>query len=540
MLVGELMKEKIMNWKDRTTNFWRNRTKVQKLTFFGSLFVVVLLILAISLFTMNSTNYVPLYNNLSVQEVGQIKEELDARGVPYELADGGKVIEVPEEQVDSLLVDLAAQGIPNSGNIDYSFFSENASWGVTENEFNVMKLDAMQTELANLIKGIDGIQDAKVMINMPEDPVFVNDTKQEASASIVINTEAGHNFEAGQINGLYHIVSKAVPNLPTENIAITNQYFESFEPEGAGGSNTPKDTYTYQQTVKKDIEKDVQKRLQQMLSAMVGPGNVIVSVTSDIDFTQENRTEELVEPVDLENMEGLPVSIETIQETYEGNGAAAGGTVGTGEGDVANYQATDRDGDGEYEMTKETINNEFNKIRKNIVESPYKVRDLGVQVAVNRVKSAEGNDVEYLSQQEQTTVEEGISSIIDSVITTSIHAEYEEEVTPEENVSIVFQEFTGTDTKPTDNPSTIPTWVYVVGGMLLLAIIILLIFYLRSRKADEEYEEIQQEVTAPVEIPDLPEREDSEATIRKKQLEKIAKEKPEEFAKLLRSWIGEE
>ena len=73
-----------------------------------------------------------------------------------------------------------------------------------------------------------------------------------------------------------------------------------------------------------------------------------------------------------------------------------------------------------------------------------------------------------------------------------------------------------------------------------LAIIILLIFYLRSRKADEEYEEIQQEVTAPVEIPDLPEREDSEATIRKKQLEKIAKEKPEEFAKLLRSWIGEE
>ena len=35
---------------------------------------------------------------------------------------------------------------------------------MTDNEFNVLKLDAMQTELANLIKGIDGIKDAKVMI----------------------------------------------------------------------------------------------------------------------------------------------------------------------------------------------------------------------------------------------------------------------------------------------------------------------------------------------------------------------------------------
>ena len=28
---------------------------------------------------------------------------------------------------------------------------------MTENEFNVLKLDAMQTELANLIKGLKGL-----------------------------------------------------------------------------------------------------------------------------------------------------------------------------------------------------------------------------------------------------------------------------------------------------------------------------------------------------------------------------------------------
>jgi flagellar M-ring protein FliF len=33
---------------------------------------------------------------------------------------------------------------------------------------------------------------------------------------------------------------------------------------------------------------------------------------------------------------------------------------------------------------------------------------------------------------------------------------------------------------------------------------------------------------------------ETEGTVRKKQLEKMAKEKPEDFAKLLRTWISEE
>ena len=33
---------------------------------------------------------------------------------------------------------------------------------------------------------------------------------------------------------------------------------------------------------------------------------------------------------------------------------------------------------------------------------------------------------------------------------------------------------------------------------------------------------------------------ETEGTVRRKQLEKMAKEKPEEFAKLLRTWIAEE
>lgn len=531
------MKENILKWKEKSVAFWSNRTKSQKGIFIGSILIVLLLIAGIVLFSAAGSKLVPLYNNLSLQEVGQIKTELDARGISYELEDGGKTITVPEENVDTLLVDLAGQGIPNSGNIDYSFFSENTSWGITDNEFNIMKLDAMQTELANLMKSIEGIENAKVMINMPEDPVFVSDSAEEASASIVINTKPGYQFQGNQIDSLYHLVSKAVPNLPPDNIAIMNQYFEYYDRNSQMSMNA-EGSHTYQQTVKKDIERDIQRRLQQMLGAMVGAENVIVSVTSDIDFTQENRTEELVEPVDLENMEGLPVSIETIQETYSGN-PPVGGEAGTGDEDVANYPAQENDDNGEYELAKETINNEFNRIRKDIVESPYKIRDLGIQVAVDQVRNTNGNDIQYLSQQEQNTVEEGISSILGSIIGTSIDKEYGE-VIPDEKFSIVFQEFNDEPAMPQTAAPVIPMWLYIAGAVLLLIIIILAVLLLRNRKAEEEY--IEETITTgpSPEVPEMPENQDSESVIRRKQLEKIAKEKPEEFAKLLRSWIGEE
>lgn len=95
---------------------------------------------------------------------------------------------------------------------------------MTENEFNVLKLEAMQTELANLMKGIEGVNDAKVMINLPAKGIFVNDPSEEASASIVLNTKPGHQFEESQIQALYHLASKSIPNLPTDNIVITNQF----------------------------------------------------------------------------------------------------------------------------------------------------------------------------------------------------------------------------------------------------------------------------------------------------------------------------
>jgi len=530
------MKENILKTKDMVTNYWSNRTKGQKITFVISALFIIIIITILSLFAFN-TKYIPLYNNLSIHEVNQIKSELDERNVSYQLDQAGTVIKVPEEYANELLVDLAGMNIPSSGGIDYSFFSENASWGITDNEFNMMRLDAIQTELSNLIRNIEGIQDANVMITLPEETVFISDQQEEATAAIVLYTDPGYQLKSNQIDALHHLVSKAVPHLPAENVAIMDQYFEYYDDQNSY-ANSNQDSYTYQQTIKKDIERDIQRRLQQMIGSMVGMDKVIVSVTTDIDFTNENRIEELIEPVDVDNMEGLPLSVETIHETYTGN--EVGGIGGTGDTDVPNYPGTTGQDDGEYELIKEMINNEFNRIRKEIVESPYKVRDVGIQVAVDQSVGNENGEVQFLSAQEQSAVEEGITSILHSIIQTSVDKEYGD-VDPSEKISIVFQEFSE---KPMTEPSaiqSIPLWIYIVGVALILFIVLLLVALLRKgNKTEDMKEDVREEIAATTEIPDIETNPDNEVEIRRKQLEQMATEKPEEFTKLLRSWIADD
>ncbi|WP_066289056.1 flagellar basal-body MS-ring/collar protein FliF [Bacillus sp. FJAT-29937] len=531
------MKESFRKYKEKVQEFWQSRTKKQKALLFGSVLLFIIIVAGAS-FLATRTTLVPLYSNLTPSETGTIKESLDGRGIKSEIADGGTTIKVPEEVVDTLKVELAAEGIPKSGNIDYSFFSQNAGIGTTENEFKMIKLDTMQTELANLIKGIEGVNDAKVMINLPEKGIFVKDPSEEASASIVLNTKAGYQFEESQIQALYHLVSKSIPNLPTDNIVITNQFFEYFDLKNKQNS-TPGSTFAEQHEIKKQIERDVQRQVQGMLGTLMGHDKVVVSVTADVDFTQENREENLVTPVDEENMAGIAISAQKITETFTGNADQAGGLAAAEDpADVPGSSYLEGNGaNGDYEKIEETINNEVNKIRKEIVESPYKVRDLGIQVMV---EPPQPEDPASLPQERIDDITKILATIVRTTIDKKAGSDELTEEAINEKVVVSVQPFNGKVEFPNDVKQVLPLWAYIVGGVLLAIIGLLIFLFITARRKQKAEEQELMEVEEAIHVPDVNEEHETESTMRKKQLEKMAKEKPEDFAKLLRTWIAED
>ena len=75
--------------------------------------------------------------------------------------------------------------------------------------------------------------------------------------------------------------------------------------------------YQQQREIKKGIEQDIQRELQQMLGLLLGRDKVVVSVMASVDFTKEKREEELVEPVDLENNQGIEISVEKLLSRFQ-------------------------------------------------------------------------------------------------------------------------------------------------------------------------------------------------------------------------------
>jgi flagellar M-ring protein FliF len=534
------MNEKLINTKNKLNGLWQSKSKGQKTIVITSALLFFVLAGFLT-YIISKPNLVPLYSNLSPAETGQIKETLDSKGVQSEIANNGSSILVPKEQVDTLMVELAAEGVPNTGTIDYSFFGQSSGFGMTDKEFDVIKLKATQTELENLMKGIEGVDNANVMINLPAESVFVGDQTEGSSASVVLKLKPGAQLDQEKVTALFHLVSKSVPNLATDNIVIMDQNFNYYDLND-GKNSSPATSYASQQEIQSQIEQDIRRDVQKMLGTMIGQDKVVVSVTTDIDFTQENREESIVAPVSKDSEEGIAVSVERITEAYTGNGAAtAGGINGTGETDVPGYQATtESSGDGDYERIEERINNEVNRINKQIVESPYKIRDIGIQVMVEPPNPED--PLSFTAERE-----EDIQRILSTVIRTSINKDTTDEPLTDEQIAdkvvVSVQQFDGKQQfTETEAASVIPMWVYIVAGILLVAIIVLLILLLRKKKQEnEEYDEDEDFIIQePIKVQDINNEVETEGTVRKKQLEKMAKEKPEDFAKLLRTWISEE
>ncbi|GGB56636.1 flagellar basal-body MS-ring/collar protein FliF [Fictibacillus barbaricus] len=529
------MKEKWKHVTKQMTERFKARSNIQKGLILGGSFLFIAGFIFLTIM-MSRPNLVPLYSNLSPQEAGQIQENLNSKGVANEVRDGGKTILVPEEQVNNLQVQLAAEGLPESGNIDFSYFGEKSGFGITDKEFGVLEREATQTEISNLIKSINGVEDANVMITLPESSVWVNQEEEMASASVVLSLGAGAKLDEDQVKALYHLVSKSVTNLPMENIVITDQYFNYYDLNSVNSTSSAS-KYEEQRKIKQDVERDLQRRVQQMLSTIMGQGKVVATVTTDIDFTEEKREETIVEPVDQENMKGIEVSVERIRETFTGEGAAAGGVVGTGDQEVPTYPGSTAGSNGDYEKVEERINNEVNKIRKEIVESPYQIRDLGIQVMV---EPPTPNKPESLPQERLDDIEQILSAIVRTSISKDVNNELTEEQI-QEKIFVSAQPFNG---KQETSPAStgIPFWIYIVGGVLLLVIILLIFLLSRKKKREEEgtIEEYDIETQETYYVPDVNKEQGSEGTVRKEQLERMAKEKPEEFAKLVRTWLSEE
>ncbi|WP_448059118.1 flagellar basal-body MS-ring/collar protein FliF [Cellulomonas hominis] len=352
-----------------------------------TLAVLAVAVLALGIFALVSwtsrPTMSPLFTSLSATDASAVVDQLDAQGVPYQLADGGSTVLVPADQLYPMRLKLAAAGLP--ANADGEGYSLLDDMSVTSSEFQQETTyeRAIEGELAKTIASIQGVEAATVKLALPQDTVFVSETA-DPTASVFVRTAAGVSLTTEQVQAIVHLVSAGIEGMTATDVAVIDSTGRVLSAVGTGVTGGT----SGQQAG--DYELRVQSAVQSLLDQVVGPGKSAVTVTAELNYDQTQRTSEEFSATP----DTPPLASSKTSEQY--TGGAAGGTA-TGVLGPDNIQVpSGTETAGSYLNTTESVNNAVNKVTEVTTTAPGSVSKQSIAVAVDS-KAAAGLDMPGLT-----------------------------------------------------------------------------------------------------------------------------------------------
>ncbi len=472
-----------------------------------------------------------MYTDLEARDAGLVADELVSRGVDYQLADAGKTVMVPRDQVYDLRIALSSQGLPATGE-GYALLDKQ---GITTSEFR-QRIDyqrALEGELSMTLRAIDGIEAATVHLALPEESVFV-DQPTKPTASVLVRSADNSPIDSDQVNAMVHLVASSVKGMTPEGVTIADASGTVLASGGeasgslASGSSRSDATTAYEQ--------DIAASIKAMVGRVTGMDKVAVTVQAELDLTERQSTSERFDTSAEDT--GVVVTERTANETYSGADAVASTGVLGPDGAATTPAATDAANSYSKDDAERTY--AVNRTVESTSVAPGSVQRLNVAVLV---------DDATVSEEQRATIEQMVSTAAgvdtargDQVMVTRLAFDTSAATAVDEAVAL---EQSVVAAKARN--SMIRT-----GAIALVALIAMFLAYRSARRA-------RREVSTPIDIGAIRAARTSDdgaigalsqsgsgnsvsvaSRAALDELSALADRKPEDVAQILQSWLAEE
>lgn len=534
------MNEKLIQYRSRALEYWNKYSRIQK-TLIVSVIVLMLFSIILVVYNASKTEYSIAFKNLDQTDAAAIKSYLDDHGIPYEFTPDMSAVGVPTKMVTEVRAAAIQQNLIHSGSIGFGIFTQNiGSFGMTDNQFQILKVDALAGEIEKLLLEYRGVTKAVAVVNLPSEKPFINtDIEETASVAIQLRFEPGYRPDMKQIDGMYRTVQMALPSLPMENITIGDPQgllVPSFHQDGSEAGVAS--SFEEQLRIKREIENDIRSNVENLLRPIMGHDSVVASVFATVNFDKKNSIEQLVTPV--VDRKGIEISLQEIQKSFSSEGdSGPGGVVGSGTEDIFNYPSPDVSSSStNSEEFEQIVNYEVNRITNEIVRSPYAIMDLTINVGI---EPPDPEDPSSLTEEMRTSVQQLLVNIVGAALANSGNEYSQEQL--KQKVLVFAQPFLGKSGAGISSEDTASNtwWIYLVGGLVVAALLVAGSYAVARRRMQRLQEQLELEQLAAMEEEETVDLEHSaqEDQVRK-QLDNLARKKPEEFVSLLRTWLADE
>lgn len=496
-------------------------------------------IFAVGLFLLfrlsGQTDYATLATTQTTADAAAITSELGAQNIPFRTRDGGTTIQVPAGQLDQARLGLASSNLLSGGGakVGYEIFDKQG-WGATDFTQRVNLTRAMEGELSRTIGQLDQVQSADVKIAMPNERLFTNDQKP-TTASVVLNLVPGATLDSSQVTGVSRLVAMAVPGLDAKSVTITDTQGNILN---GGGDDSVSAAANTRLALEAEYERKTQAKLDAMLAATLGPGKAVVAVNAVLDLNKSSSVAENYDP----NDEGaVPLTTDTSNETLNSTGGTSGGTVGASANSPGNTFPATTSGSGTTKYTKKDGQTQN-----------------GVDRTVTNTESTGGTLVRQSISVQISDEFDGQRTDILKAVQAAVG--YQNDATRQDVVEVISTKFAKDALAPKNATGEGTASTATAGGMDIMGIakmaaggIGLLMILMMARKSlkrrQSELEKALPELLArgPVPVAELTggsataarRLEGETKTPVERQMEDLALRKPDDMAKLMRSWLIE-
>ena len=235
---------------------------------------------------------VEIYADLSGKDASEAAEALRAAGIEYALDPMSGALTVPASDLHRARLQLAALGLPKGGSQGFEMMQEEQGFGVSNFMEGARYNHALETELSRSVGHLAPVKAARVHLAIPKATAFAR-PNEGASASVLVELQAGRSLESNQVQAIVHMVASSVPNLAPARVTVVDQFgrlLSRKDEDNALGLSTEQFEHA------RRVEADYVRRIEQLLAPIAGPGKVSTQVSAEMDFSVTEEAREVFAP----------------------------------------------------------------------------------------------------------------------------------------------------------------------------------------------------------------------------------------------------
>jgi len=368
--------------------WWQGADRTQKLIAICGSGIFVALLLTTFLFASKPKMSL-VFTNLDPEDTGSVAMEIENMGIACDYDQNGNV-KVPSDKVAQVRAGLAMKGkLPKPGhNFGSDAFSKLSF--ISDPKVQEQQLKAIEeSELSEAIQVFDGVAGANVQVTPAEDTAFESE-KKPAAANVTVSEATGSMISSDEARAMANLVASSVPGLDTSKVTIFTRSGRALW-DGQDMVNG-----TGPGINKLDLEKQESRKrrdeLQETLNKVLGQGNAIamVDVSLDMDSYHEDS-----------NKPGKkPLSSTTISENLKTNATGAGGQPPAGlttNLPTASAGAAGNSNSG-YTVTQSHVDNPPETVVRSGDHVPGDIKSMAITVLVNNTDPATIKSVQDLTK----------------------------------------------------------------------------------------------------------------------------------------------